>query len=302
MKTKEIEFFTTSGITQMKLKYVSILAASLLITMPAFAVRERCGTQRPNISFYPTTPARTTVGSALQVPFPTVFTFAAPVRTAAWDPIYRPGGGVSCEKTQVSTGTLNGLSFGSVGYYEYPLYSSLNPFYSGVRVELQVPSYNDNLNNNIPIKFTEFVFGDGRSLSLYMMSTEAKESIPGIKNNIVIYGEFGDSSNSGTRRKILALTSLPYTNSGIFRDYDIQLNWTVNTLTLSTYGYSTYLDPNPYDTTPYLLATSRVDLFRPPQVLNLIRIGSIEKTDAFIDGPSMKPVFSIESVRWINAQ
>jgi hypothetical protein len=284
-----------------KIKYFTLFAASLLISTFAFAARERCGTQRPNSQFYPSTQSRITVGSAMQVPVPTWLTYMPAVRTAALNPIYRPGGGINCEKTVVATGRLDEIGFNSIGYYEYPLNAPLNTS-SGVNIDFIIPAYGDNLVDDMPIKFTEFVFNDGRSISLYMMSTEAKALVTELKRNVVVFGEFGNSGDFVSRRQILAVTTLPfYTEAWAGdREYEVKLNWTQGMLTLSTYAYSTFLDPDGGITTPYFITSSQIQLKVPLQTLNSVRVGSIEKTNAFIDGPISKPVLSVESLRWIN--
>jgi hypothetical protein len=287
----------------MKIKYSALLAASLLMPIVAFAAKERCGPQRPNSQFYHSiAPSRIIVGSATQTPIPTTANSPRSARASVFNEFYRPGGGINCERTAIFTGA----GFSSVGYYEYLMMAPLNSVYSGIKIEFKIPAHSGNLVDNIPIKFTEYVFNDGRSLSLYMMSIEAKESTASVKRNVVVFGDFGDfgySDDSITRRQMLAVTTLPfYTDSWAGdRDYEIKLNWTQKRLTLSTYAYSTFLDPNAAVNTPFFLASSEIELTTPLQTLSSVRIGSVEKTTAFIDGPNLQWVLSVDSVRWITA-
>jgi hypothetical protein len=66
----------------MKVSKLALIISSIIISTPAFASREECGPQRPNVQIFGSpAPARLTVGSAFPSAVPTHLTFFRPART-----------------------------------------------------------------------------------------------------------------------------------------------------------------------------------------------------------------------------
>jgi hypothetical protein len=280
----------------MKVHHIAFIISSIITSTPALAIRGDCEPQRPNVHIFGSpAPSRLIFGSAIPSPIPTHLTYFRPARASVANTAYTPYGGINCEKTVVSAGNINGVTFDSVGYYQYGPYTSLA---SGVNIELSLGARNGSMKQKSAIKFAELDFNAEQNLSLYMKYiVDPNQKTP----QLLICAEF---RNPATKPSVVDcdkanVATLPFPNYGMDRDVDIEIRWANGLMSIAGFGYTTWGDPNWDDFTRTQISLNKSALAASVQTLNYLRIGSIVATGGFNDEGELREVFSINSVQWL---
>jgi hypothetical protein len=280
----------------MKTQYLALVISTAIFSSPAFASRGECEPQRPNVHIFGSpAPARLIFGSAIPAAVPTHHTYFRPARASVANPLYTPYGGINCERTAVFAGNIEGVTFASIGYYQYGPFASGS---NGINLELSIAARNDSLRQNSAIKFAELSFNTQDNLSLYMKYVVGpNQKTPQLLICAQLIDPIADIPDTAVNCENARIATLPVLSDGVNQDIDVEIRW-ANGLVISAFDYSTW-DPIWNVSIRKQVSAVKNTLRGSIQSINYLRIGSIADTNAFNDRVQFQEVFSINSVQWL---